>query len=206
MIQSQVAVEIWVVRILVWAAGLALGVIRGAHSYQKPKSSVAFRQPGATQPAILAVSLVGFIVPIIWASTSWLHEWNYAANRVVQFAGVAVIAVGLHLFNRTHADIGRNWSSTLQIVEGQELITSGIYARVRHPMYLSLLLFALGQALLIPNVFAGPACLIGCGVLAGLRMRDEEAMLRARFGQAYEDYASQTPALLPRGKRPRSPV
>ena len=190
--------EIWDVRLLVWAAGLSLGVIRAAHSVRKPSATAAVRKTGALQTIILAVSLVGFIVPLIWASTTWLHEFNYQANWMVQVAGLVVIVAGLSLFNRTHVDIGRNWSSTLQIVEGQELITSGIYARVRHPMYLSLILFALGQVLLIPNLFAGVASLIGCSVLAGLRIRAEDAMLRERFGRAYEEYAARTPALVPR--------
>lgn len=193
--------EIWEVRLAVWLAGLGLGVIRGIYSYAKPRATATVRRTGALQTIILAVSVVGFIVPIVWASTTWLHELNYRASGLVQIAGLMVVAAALYLFKRTHVDIGRNWSSTLQIVEGQELITSGVYARVRHPMYLSLLLYALGQAMLIPNWFAGLACVIGCSVLAGLRMRSEEAMLRDQFGRAYEDYAADTPALIPRFRR-----
>ncbi len=57
---------------------------------------------------------------------------------------------------------------TLQLRENQRLITSGIYSRFRHPMYSAMFLLGLGQALVLPNWFAGPAYLIGFGVLYAL--------------------------------------
>ena len=190
--------DIWTVRVIVWVASLLLGVIRGVHSYRKPATTVVASRRGALETIILAVSIVGFIVPLAWAVSTWLHDVNYPPLLVVQLIGLLFIGGGLVLFNRTHVDIGKNWSATLQIARDQELITTGIYARVRHPMYLSLIVFALGESLLIPNWVAGPACLIGCIVLAGLRMRAEERMLVERFGKAYRDYAARTPAIFPR--------
>jgi protein-S-isoprenylcysteine O-methyltransferase Ste14 len=182
----------------VWASSLALGVIRGLHSYRKPRAEAAVRASGFVQRVALVTPVIGFILPLVWASTSWLDRFTYDAPLVMAFTGGAIVLAGLWLFHRTHVDIGANWSATLQIREDQRLVTSGLYARVRHPMYLSLLLFGLGQALVIPNWIAGPACLAGTVLLAALRMPAEEAMLEAEFGDAYARYARRTPRIVPR--------
>ncbi|NOT29051.1 MAG: isoprenylcysteine carboxylmethyltransferase family protein [Planctomycetes bacterium] len=57
---------------------------------------------------------------------------------------------------RSHADLGTNWSITLEVREQHTLVTRGVYARVRHPMYTALLLYALGQWLVVPNWLVAP--------------------------------------------------
>ena len=73
--------------------------------------------------------------------------------------------------------LGRYWSITLQIREQHKLIGSGPYALVRHPMYTSFLLMALGQAFLLQNWVAGLAGLLGFSVLFALRVDKEERMM-----------------------------
>ena len=51
--------------------------------------------------------------------------------------------------------LGRNWSITLEIRDSHRLVTDGLYRYVRHPMYTSFWLWAIAQALLIPNWIAG---------------------------------------------------
>jgi protein-S-isoprenylcysteine O-methyltransferase Ste14 len=76
----------------------------------------------------------------------------------VPFAvGILVLVVGLWIFHRSHADLGTNWSITLAVREQHRLVTEGVYRRVRHPMYLALFLYSLGQALALPNWIAGPS-------------------------------------------------
>jgi len=53
---------------------------------------------------------------------------------------------------RTHKDLGRNWSVTLEVREQHALVTNGVYSRVRHPMYSAFWLWALAQALLLPKL------------------------------------------------------
>ena len=45
-----------------------------------------------------------------------------------------------------HADLGLNWSITLEMRKGHELIVHGVYRRIRHPMYAAIFLFAVAQA------------------------------------------------------------
>jgi len=58
--------------------------------------------------------------------------------------GIVVAIVGLWLFWRAHADLGRNWSQTLDIHGDHQLITQGVYHFIRHPMYAAGWLFARG--------------------------------------------------------------
>jgi protein-S-isoprenylcysteine O-methyltransferase Ste14 len=112
-------------------------------------------------------------------------------------AGTVVLALALWLFHLTHVALGRNWSARLQILTSHELITHGIYRHVRHPMYLALILYGLGQAAVVPNVIAGLSCLVGNLLLFALRLRPEEQIMRARFGAAYDAYAARTARLVP---------
>ncbi|PYQ51270.1 MAG: hypothetical protein DMF78_13760 [Acidobacteria bacterium] len=112
-------------------------------------------------------------------------------------AGILCLVVGLWLFYRSHADLGTNWSITLEVREGHQLVTQGIYRRVRHPMYLALLLYSVGQALVLPNWVAGPSYLVAFGLLFALRVGREEQLMLEEFGQDYEAYMARTNRLVP---------
>jgi protein-S-isoprenylcysteine O-methyltransferase Ste14 len=103
----------------------------------------------------------------------------------------------LWLFYRSHADLGTNWSITLQVREKHQLVTQGIYQHVRHPMYLALLLYSVGQALVLPNWLAGPSYLVAFGLLFALRVGPEERMMLEEFGKDYEAYMARTKRLIP---------
>src|SRR6185436_11289554 len=112
-------------------------------------------------------------------------------------AGALLYAVGLWLFHRSHMDLGSNWSISLELREQHRLVTEGVYRRMRHPMYTSLLLFSAGQALVVPNWIAGPSYLLVMAVLIGCGLGPEERMMREEFGKEYEDYAARTRRLIP---------
>jgi protein-S-isoprenylcysteine O-methyltransferase Ste14 len=99
--------------------------------------------------------------------------------------------------------IGRNWSGTVTLKEGHELIRSGPYALVRHPIYTGLLLAFTGTAIACGD----PAAVIGLAlVLASFlyKLRIEEGFMRAVFPEQYASYAARVPALVPFTKVRRS--
>jgi protein-S-isoprenylcysteine O-methyltransferase Ste14 len=102
------------------------------------------------------------------------------------------------MFRKTHAQLGRNWSVTLEVRVDHALITDGVYARVRHPMYTAFWLWALAQAILLPNWIAGFAGIVGFGTLYLIRVDREEAMLLETFGDQYRDYMRRTGRVIPR--------
>ena len=93
--------------------------------------------------------------------------------------------------------IGQNWSSAVTIKIGHELIRTGPYAWVRHPIYSGLLLAMIGTAL---------ACRETRGLLAivllwlgfWIKSRMEEGFMRKAFGPEYQEYSRSTGALIPR--------
>jgi protein-S-isoprenylcysteine O-methyltransferase Ste14 len=107
------------------------------------------------------------------------------------------LVIGLWLFHRSHADLGTNWSITLEVREQHRLITQGVYRRIRHPMYLALVLYSVGQALVIPNWVAGPSNLIAVAILFALRVGAEERMMVEAFGDKYAAYSAETKRLVP---------
>ncbi|HEY3159531.1 MAG TPA: protein-S-isoprenylcysteine O-methyltransferase [Vicinamibacterales bacterium] len=112
-------------------------------------------------------------------------------------AGVLCLAVGLWWFNRSHSDLGTYWSVTLELRENHQLITQGVYRYVRHPMYSALFVYAIGQALTVPNWVAGPSYLVAFGILFALRIGAEERMMLETFGDEYAAYRARTKGLVP---------
>ncbi len=84
---------------------------------------------------------------------------------ILAWLGTAVFAVSLWLFFRVHKELGRNWSDLLEVREKHVLVTDGLYRYVRHPMYTAFFMWAVAQLLLLPNWIAGPAGLVGFGIL-----------------------------------------
>ena len=99
---------------------------------------------------------------------------------------------------RSHADLGRNWSPGLEVRDAHELVTTGIYDRIRHPMYAAIWISALTQPLLIHNWIAGFLVIPAFAAMWFIRVPNEEAMMRARFGEAWDAYCARAGRLLPR--------
>jgi len=116
-------------------------------------------------------------------------EWAFAVG--------ALVAAGGFLFTIwARIQLGRNWSGTVTIKEGHELVTSGPYALVRHPIYTGLLLAFLGSALALGE-WRGVLGLALATAAFWFKLRLEEAWMRQQFGDAYAQYARHVAALVP---------
>jgi protein-S-isoprenylcysteine O-methyltransferase Ste14 len=114
---------------------------------------------------------------------------------------VRLLAASLLVFWRGHADLGLNWSPSLEIRAHHELVTRGIYRHVRHPMYASLLLWALAQPLLLHNYIVGLVGPVTFAAFYALRVGPEERMMLDTFGDRYREYMQRTGRVLPRLRR-----
>ena len=112
------------------------------------------------------------------------------------WVGAALTAAGLLFAVWARRHIGRNWSGSVTLKQGHELITSGPYALVRHPIYTGLLLAFAGSAL-VRGEWRG--VLAVALVLAALwrKLRLEEQWMREQFGAVYEAYSARVVALIP---------
>lgn len=184
----------------VYLAGFAAFYVIRLHYMRKTRGRrIRERRSGMREQLVLTYAAVAlFILPLVQIFTRALAFADYASPPWSLWAGALCFAASALLFWRSHADLGRNWSATLEIGEGHELVTSGVYAHVRHPMYSSILLYGLAQALLTGNWLTALAGLLSAVVFPLVRMPAEEKMMAEHFGARWEAYKSRTGALLPR--------
>jgi len=187
----------WYAKAIILLNSTVMVVVRAPHGQRSRGVKVVKSGKGKLEILLLILAWLGFFVPFLWIATSRLAFADYPLRPVPFIAGILCLALGLWLFYRSHADLGTNWSITLEVREGHRLVTHGIYRHVRHPMYLALLLYSLGQALVIPNWVAGPSYLVTFGLLFFLRVGPEERLMREEFGQDYESYMARTRRLVP---------
>lgn len=158
---------------------------------------VARTAKGALETALLSLAWIAFCVPLVWVWSNAFASAEFDLRPTPLVAGAVLYAAGLWLFHRSHADLGTNWSITLEVREEHRLVTEGVYRRIRHPMYSALLLFALGQAVALPNWVAGPSYLVVMALLVALRLGPEERLMRETFGARYDEYAVKTKRIVP---------
>jgi protein-S-isoprenylcysteine O-methyltransferase Ste14 len=173
-------------------------LIRFPYARRSRSTPVSTSARGARETALLLTSLTGLgILPLTYVSTGFPHGSAYPFHPAQAWLGTAAAAGALVLFRLTHRALGRSWSVTLEIREQHKLRTDGIYGRVRHPMYSAFWLWAVAQALLLPNWVAGSSGLVGFGILYFGRVRREEGLMIAAFGDEYRAYMRQTGRLVP---------
>jgi protein-S-isoprenylcysteine O-methyltransferase Ste14 len=152
------------------------------------------RRPWLSPPGVQAQLVGGLLIAIgIAAAEVWGEVGPAGSPRALLGSAVLLGAAALGLWSLLHL---RSWRFLPVLAEGHELCTTGPYALIRHPIYASIDLIALGSALWVPHpsVLAGAALLLVGG---DLRARSEEAALIAQFGERYRAYARRVRRLIP---------
>jgi len=145
--------------------------------------------------------LLIFVIVIVLFSTTriplhWLYLQLWPAGLWPFWLGAAVMIAGLLFAVWAREHLGGNWSSEVTIKQGHELITTGPYAIVRHPIYTGMLAGLVGSAIALSEVRGFVACALVFLILWP-KLRLEEEWMRSQFGEAYAAYASRTRALVP---------
>ena len=173
-------------------------LIRYEYARRFRRERIVVSARGNRETALLLISLAGLgILPVLYVATAIPHFAAYTFHPIQAWLGVLFAIAALAVFQLTHRALGRNWSVSLDVREGHQLVTEGIYRRVRHPMYSAFWLWAIAQALLLPNWVAGFAGLVGFGTLFFGRVAREERMMLEAFGDSYREYMARTGRLLP---------
>ncbi|MBB4212212.1 protein-S-isoprenylcysteine O-methyltransferase Ste14 [Rhodothalassium salexigens DSM 2132] len=185
---------------LVWLVGfVAMCAIRRPYARRVRGNRIVQAHKDLGEHVVLgAMFATMMILPLGHLATGLGGFADYPLPVWASGIGAALQIPFLWLFWRAHADLGRNWSPSLEVREDHGLVSDGVYARVRHPMYTAIALSCLAQALLIPNAIAGALAIPAFGLLWAVRVPREEAMLRRQFAGAYDAYAARTGALWPR--------
>ena len=174
--------------------------IRGFFKRKLSAGKKAVNKSSTGDMALVGLVVAGqLIVPLLAIATPLLDWADYQSpTTALAWAGALLMAAGVWLFWRSHADLGENWSVTLELQEGHELVSSGVYKLIRHPMYAAFFVMAAGQTLLLRNWIAGPSALLAVALLYVVRKPHEEAMLLEQFGEEYRRYMASTGGVIPR--------
>jgi protein-S-isoprenylcysteine O-methyltransferase Ste14 len=141
---------------------------------------------------------------LLFLSLALLWLLPFAEQReILKLRGDSWPSLGLLLFSigtfvRVAAlkELGENFSAYVTLQPNHRLVQEGIYASIRHPLYLSLLLIPTGIALVFASLLAVPILMLA-GAFVFDRIRREEGLLASRFGAQFEDYRSRTRRLIP---------
>ncbi len=178
-------IVIWVAFFVYWQAAAA-----GAKPTERLESAVS----RITRTGVFLIAMVLFFLPRI--PIPWLY-WHFLPAGLPAFYSGAVITVAGLLFSvwaRVH--IGANWSRAVTIKQNHELITSGPYALVRHPIYTGLLTAILGSAIALTQL-RGLVAFALFFLSIWYKLRLEEKWMRTRFGETYVSYSRRVAALVP---------
>jgi len=184
---------------LVWFAGL-VGWYIIRHPFKRKAKKIGVRKSlfDWRERSLLGIGLLGlFVVPAIYVLTGFPASLDRPFVPAIAWLGMVPLGGALWLFRRSHVDLGRNWSITLQVREQHVLVKTGVYRLIRHPMYTSFFLLGFAQMLLLPNWLAGLSGVAGAGILFAFRVLREERMMLESFGEEYRAYMTQTKRIIP---------
>lgn len=121
---------------------------------------------------------------------------NFApVNAVLSSVGVVLAVAGMFLLVWARQTLGRNWSQTVSAKQDHELVTSGPYRRLRHPIYTGGLLACIGSAIVVGGPFVFLLLLLGAIFI--WRVGAEDRLLARQFPDEFPGYARRTNALIP---------
>ncbi len=146
----------------------------------------------------LILAILGFFVIVY---DFWIIQKLRFQLYFPVIIGIAIICFGdaLRIISRiTLKKAGFNIinSYKLQIVNGQKLVTTGIYCYIRHPLYLGEITRNIGFAVLFSSLY-GFVMMVIANIFLAIRIPSEEKMLISEFGDEYEDYKKRTKKLIP---------
>jgi protein-S-isoprenylcysteine O-methyltransferase Ste14 len=177
---------LWLALLVVWAVW-ALGT-----------RQTQTRESLASRLSYSVATVCGFYLALSTdVPVTWLRTRLFAVHPSVEFLGIALTAVGVGFSIWARVYLGGNWSGSVTVKVGHQLVRTGPYRWVRHPIYTGFLLGLLGTALVRAQVrgFGGVVVLY-----VGLKMKSkiEERTMAGVFGAHYEDYSRSTGAIVPR--------
>lgn len=177
---------------VLWLAWLACWIIAARNvKPTRRRESLASRLVSVILTA-LAVALLAFR----GHRPFWLHARFVPQTMVTYWLGLVMVLLGLAFAIWARVHLGRNWSGTVTVKENHELIRSGPYGIVRHPIYTGLLFAILGTAV----AFGEWRGLLAFGFLTAaflFKLRREECFMGESFPSDYPRYRAEVPALIP---------
>jgi protein-S-isoprenylcysteine O-methyltransferase Ste14 len=156
------------------------------------------RGPRKDSVFLFLVNISIVILPLLYATTSLFELYDYSLPDSLALIGISGLLLSTLISLKGHTDLGKNFTTAPGWKGDHTLITKGIYAHVRHPLYLSLLIWGLSTPLLLQNYIVGLFPLVCIIAFILVRVPMEERMLLEEFGDEYRSYQGRTGRLFPR--------
>jgi protein-S-isoprenylcysteine O-methyltransferase Ste14 len=177
------------------ALAIVCVALAGAALFSSGNLSRGEREDRSNRWVIAMLGVIGLLDAYLPAYTDRKDVWTLDGDAV-RWLGVVLFAGGGILRLLPVFVLGHRFSGLVAIQPGHELVTSGIYGAIRHPSYLGLLVNALGWALAFRSSIGVLLAVLMIPAIVA-RIRSEETLLRAHFGQDYDAYCMRTSRLIP---------
>lgn len=193
-------------RILFTLAAIALTAIRLYYQSKtfRDKRKVELREGSISLITAGIAALTAIIFGLEYIFTPGFFQCAYLLHypEWLRWIGVLVLGGGVTLLGISHHHLDKSFYSIVALKEAQELIETGPYRWVRHPIYTAYLLNYIGGGLLSSNWVLTFVPFVMYAIMVFLRMGQEEGMLGQQFGGQYEEYKKRTGRLLPKLRAP----
>lgn len=190
-------VVFWLVT-CIWVVFFSFWLILGLFS-KRASRDVPWRRRAWTARLVILVAVLAFARHVRHAGSgsaaSIRHTLSLHPGIGWQCAGVGLVLIGFGFALWARLHLGRNWGMPMSLRQGHELVTSGPYAHVRHPIYSGIMLATIGSVLAGGLVWLLPV--VVCFVYFLISARTEEAMMLEQFPDAYPAYRRRTKMLIP---------
>lgn len=149
---------------------------------------------------------MAYVGPLVFAfilltqpsmSRGWMGVRLFPFSNAAVWMGLALVAGGVALAFWARWHLGANWSSSVTLKQGHELIRTGPYRAIRHPIYTAILLAIAGSVVQLGEVRGAFALVIAWGSFY-VKARREESFLEQEFGDGFAAHAKSTGMFLPR--------
>src|SRR5215471_14903892 len=184
---------LWQIELLPWYAFM---IVWGIAALKVKKDKVT-ESPAAR---LVHIAIIGFALVLLFSQTlplGPLRQRFLPAIAWLQWLGIALTCSGTAVAIWARISLGDNWSSRVNLKQGHQLISSGPYAYMRHPIYSGLLLAVVGTAVEIGE-WRGLGAIVLVAVTQSLKARREEKFMLSEFGERYAQYQKQTGFLVPK--------
>jgi protein-S-isoprenylcysteine O-methyltransferase Ste14 len=176
----------------VWITFLIYWQLKAANT----KKTQRLEPAGSRILRALTILVAIVLLSTTWIPLPWLYRHLWRVGFWLFWLGAALTVGGLLFAVWAREHLARNWSSSVSIKQDHELITTGPYAVVRHPIYTGILTGFVGFAIALSEV-RGFVVFVLFILVFWAKLSMEEQWMRSQFGETYAKYVHRTAALVP---------
>ena len=158
-------------------------------SVSAPKSFVGIALQGVSFGLVWALHRTPFLSP-------FASDW-FSLNIILQIVAVLLVVGSVWMSTSAIRELGKQWSFQARLIENHQLVTSGVYQIVRHPIYAAMLGMLIATALVLSHWLILIVTIVIFFIGTKIRTSSEEKLLRDAFPKEYQEYAARVPAFVP---------